>query len=349
MNIAAAEDSRPAAPKPRLAQPGRNCWRTARADHFGVVVDGADYFRALKYALLAAKRSILIIGWEFDSRTALVRGERTSEPNEIGPLLDHIVRTRPGLRAHVLIWDSAMIYAFNREFAGMVKMDWLTHRRLRFKLDDSHPIASSQHQKIVVVDEVLAFVGGFDITSQRWDSRDHKPLDPLRNDPAFSDYPPFHDIMAVVTGEAACALAEIGRERWRVASGEVLKVPRPGDAQALWPPFLPVLMRRVDVAIARTSPPWDGTPPVREVEQLYMDMIAAARRFIYVENQYFASRRIAELLADRLACADCPEIVLINPGEPASLVERSTMGVARARLARRMAEADGGGRLRIYY
>ncbi|MBC7952715.1 MAG: VTT domain-containing protein [Rhodospirillaceae bacterium] len=338
-----------AAPKPRLAQPGRNCWRTARADHFGVVVDGADYFRALKHALLAAKRSILIIGWEFDSRTTLVRGELTSKPNEIGPLLDHLVRTRPGLRAHVLIWDSAMIYAFNREFAGMVKMDWLTHRRLRFKLDDSHPIASSQHQKIVVVDEVLAFVGGFDITSQRWDSRDHVPLDPHRNDPAFTDYPPFHDIMAVVTGEAARALAEIGRDRWRRASGEVLKVPRPGDAEALWPPFLPVLMRRVEVAIARTSPAWDGVPPVREVEQLYVDMIAAARRFIYMENQYFASRRIAELLADRLSSPDCPEIVLINPGEPVSLVERSTMGVTRARLARRLAQADGGGRLRIYY
>lgn len=338
-----------AAPKPRLAQPGRNCWRTARADQFGVVVDGADYFHALKHALLAAQRSILIIGWEFDSRTALVRGEPTSSPNEIGPLLDHLVRTRPGLRVHVLIWDSAMIYAFSREFAGLVKMDWLTHSRLRFKLDDSHPIASSQHQKIVVVDEVLAFVGGFDITSQRWDTRGHVPRECHRNDPAFADYPPFHDIMAVVTGEAARALAEIGRERWRIASGEVLEVPRPGDAQAVWPPFLPVLMRRVDLAIARTSPPWDGAPPVREVEQLYIDMIAAARHFIYMENQYFASRRIAEVLADRLSSADCPEIVLINPGEPVSLVERSTMGVTRARLARQLAQADCGDRLRIYY
>lgn len=350
MTIAAAEDRNPAAPMPRLAQPARNCWRIVRADHFGVVVDGADYFRALKHALLAAKRSILIIGWEFDSRTALVRdGSANDQPNDIGPLLDHLVRMRPGLRVHVLIWDSAMIYAFNREFAGLVKMDWLTHRRLRFKLDDSHPIASSQHQKIVVVDEALGFVGGLDITSQRWDSRDHLRLDPRRRDPAFTDYPPFHDVMAVVTGEAAAALAEIGRDRWRRASGEDLKVAPAGDAQALWPPWLPVLMRRVNVAIARTSPPWDGAPPVREVEQLYLDMIAAARRLVYVENQYFASRRIAEALADRLASADCPEIVLVNPGAPVSLVERSTMGVARARLAQRLVAADAGGRLRLYY
>lgn len=349
MNIVAAEGRRLAAPKPRLAQPGRNCWRTAQADQLGVVVDGADYFRALKHALLEARHSILIVGWDFDSRTRLVRGQPASEPNQIGRLLDYAVRTRPGLRARVLIWDSAMIYAINREFAGMVKMDWLTHRRLRFRLDDSHPLGASHHQKIVVVDGVLAFVGGLDITSQRWDSRRHLARDPDRNDPAMADYPPFHDVMAALTGAAAQAFGDVARERWRQATGEVLPVRPAGDPRALWPSWLPVLMGRVEVAIARTSPPWDGAPPVREVEQLYVDMIAAARRFIYIENQYFASRRIAEVLADRLASDDCPEIVLINPSEPVSLMERSTMGVARARLIRRLAEADHGGRLRLYF
>ena len=343
------KESNPAATKPRLAQAGRNCWRSARADDFGMVVDGAEYFRALKHALLAARRSILIIGWEFDSRTVLVRGEPTSKPNEIGALLDHVVRTRPGLHAHVLIWDSALIYAFSREIGGSVKMDWLTHRRLRFKLDDSHPIASSQHQKIVVIDEAVAFVGGLDISSQRWDTRDHRAAEPFRNDPAFADYPPFHDIMAVVSGDAARALSDIARDRWRQASGQTLRAVPAGQAAAIWPPSVPVLMRRVDVAIARTAPPWDGAPPVREVEQLYIDMIAAARRFVYIENQYFASRRIAEVLADRLASDDCPEIVLINPGEPASLVERSTMGVMRSRLMRQLAAADCDGHLRLYY
>ncbi|MCR6631126.1 MAG: hypothetical protein NVV74_14350 [Magnetospirillum sp.] len=322
-----AFDRRVAEIRPPLAQPGRNCWRVARADRFGVAVDGDAYFRALKQVLLGARRSILFIGWEFDSRTRLVRdGDEGDGPNEIGALLDHIARTRPGLRAHVLIWDSAMIYAFNREFAGLVKMNWLTHRRLRFRLDDSHPLGASHHQKIVVVDDCLAFVGGLDVTRQRWDSREHLPRDPRRADPAVSAYPPFHDVMAMVTGEAARALAEIGRRRWRQATGEELAPVLPGDPQALWPPFVPVLAAGVDVAIARTCPAWDGELPVREVEQLYADMIASAQRFIYMENQYFAARRVAALLADRLAREDCPEIVLVNPGEPVSLVERSTMG-----------------------
>ncbi|HLO75001.1 MAG TPA: VTT domain-containing protein, partial [Magnetospirillum sp.] len=345
----AAFDRRPAAP-PLLAQPGRNCRCVVRADRLGLAVDGDVYFRALHHALCAARRSVLLIGWEFDSRTRLLRdGQPQAGPNEIGALLDHLVRTNPDLRIHVLIWDSAMIYAFNREFAGLVKMDWLTHRRLRFRLDDSHPLGASHHQKIVVIDDALAFVGGLDVTSQRWDSREHLPDDPRRSDPAYPTYPPFHDIMAVVTGEAARTLAGIARERWFQAAGERLVPPSPGDADRLWPPCLKVQLTGVDVAVSLTCPSWDGAPSVREVEQLYLDMIAAARRFIYIENQYFAARRIADLLARRLETEDCPEIVVINPGEPVSLVERSTMGVARARLLRRLRQADRFGRLHVFY
>lgn len=345
----AAFDRRPAVPPP-LAQPGRNCRCVVPADRLGVAVDGDVYFRALYHALCAAQRSVLLIGWEFDSRTRLLRdGDRPGPPSQIGPLLDHLVRRNPSLRVHVLIWDSAMIYAFNREFAGLVKMDWLTHRRLRFKLDDSHPLGASQHQKIVVIDDVLAFVGGLDVTSQRWDSRDHRPNDPRRSDPAYASYPPFHDIMALVTGPAARALGDIARRRWAAASGETLRPPPVGDAASLWPPGVPVLMTGVEVALSLTCPAWDGEPPVREVEQLYLDMVRGARRFLYVENQYFAARRVADLLERRLAEPDGPEIVLINPGEPVSLVERSTMGVARARLLRRLGRADRHGRLHVYY
>lgn len=354
MTIAAAEERRRPDHPLRFARPGWNCWRTAEAERFAMLVDGAEYFRALKHALLGARRSILMLGWEFDSRTRLVRAPDdrvgpTTEPNEIGDLLDHLVRTRPGLRADVLIWDSAMIYAFSREFAGLIKMDWLTHRRLCFRLDDCHPIGASHHQKIVVVDEALAFVGGLDVTSQRWDSRAHARGDPGRSDPAFPVYPPFHDIMAMVTGPVAGALADIFRDRWRAAHGEILRPVPPGDAGPLWPPWVRPLLKGIEVAVARTCPSWDGEAAVREVEQLYLDLIASARRHIYIENQYFASRRIADALAARLAADDCPEMVVVNPGEPVSLVERSSMGVARARLVARLRAADRGNRLRLYF
>ncbi|CAA7618388.1 VTT domain-containing protein [Magnetospirillum sp. UT-4] len=332
--------------RPRLARPGVNCWRMARANRFAAVVDGAEYFRALEHALRRARRSVLVLGWEFDSRTRL---GRDAGARRIGPLLDRLVRARPGLTVRLLIWDSALIYAVNREFAGLVKMDWLTHPRLHFRLDDSHPLGACHHQKVVVVDEALAFAGGLDITSQRWDSRAHLPADPRRNDPGFPAYPPFHDVMAVVSGPAAAALGALARTRWHAATGEFLTPVAAGDCDALWPPWLAPLLGPVEVALARTLPPWDGAPAVREVERLYCDMIAAARRFIYAENQYLASRQVGEALAERLARPDCPEILLVLPAESVSLLERSTMGVARARLAARLAEADRFGRLRLVY
>ncbi|HSV29529.1 MAG TPA: hypothetical protein VLL76_08215, partial [Candidatus Omnitrophota bacterium] len=211
MTVATAHDDRLIV-SGRLAQPGRNCARVAHADRLGMVVDGDEYFRALRHAILNARRSILMLGWEFDSRTRLLRGGAAGDEDEIGTLLDRVVRSRPGLEAHILIWDSALIYAFSREFGGLIKMDWLTHRRLHFRLDDSHPLGASHHQKIVVVDEAVAFVGGFDVSSQRWDTRAHEPRDPRRSDPAAPRYPPFHDVMAIVTGDVVRALADICRQ-----------------------------------------------------------------------------------------------------------------------------------------
>jgi phospholipase D1/2 len=334
-----------------LVRPGRNCWRLAIADRLAVVVDAEEYFRALTETLPKAERSILIVGWEFDSRTRLLRGAPRigSEPNEIGMLLDHLAHTRPWLDIRVLIWDSALIYAVNREFAGLVKMDWFTHPRLRFRLDDSHPLGASHHQKIVVIDDALAFVGGLDVTSQRWDSRQHLAADPRRWDPAFPDYPPFHDVMAMLTGEAAGMLADICRERWRRSSGQIVPVPPPGDGEALWPSGWTPEFERIEVAVARTAPAWDGEPHVYEVERLYLDLIAAARRLVFIENQYFASRRVAAALVRRLGRRDCPEIAVIGPGESVSLLERSTMALTRARLYRRLLDADSFGRLRLYY
>ena len=333
----------------RLIRPGKNCWRSDRAERLGMVVDGEDYFRALAEVLPQARRSILVVGWEFDSRTRLLRrGEPMPEglPGEIGPLLDRLAHTRQGLDIRVLIWDSALIYAVNREFGGFIKMNMLTHSRLRFCLDDGHPIGASHHQKMVVIDDRLAFVGGLDVTSQRWDSRDHLPDDPDRADPSFPAYEPFHDVMAVVDGKAAGALGDLCRERWLNATGE--RLAPPPACPTPWPSNIAVTGRRVDVAVARTCSAWDGGPAVREVERLYLDMIAAARRSIFMENQYFASRSIGLALERRLGRDDCPEIVVVGPGEPTSLMERSTMGVARARLYRRLQAADLHGRLRVY-
>ena len=85
---------------------------------------------------------------------------------------------------------------------------------MRFCLDDDLPLGASHHQKIVVVDDAVAFSGGLDLTIRRWDTREHRLDDPQRVDPSGEPYPPFHDVQAMVDGKAARALAELARERW---------------------------------------------------------------------------------------------------------------------------------------
>lgn len=330
-----------------LAVPGRNCWRRVAADRVAVLVDGQEYFHALKQAILRARHSLLLLGWDLDSRTRLDREPGASEPNTIGALLDHVVRANPDLRANVLIWDTALIYSWQREFLTDLKFRWLGPRRLRFRRDDNHPLGASHHQKIVVIDDAVAFIGGLDVTSGRWDVPAHAIDDPRRDDPVVGRYPPFHDTAMLLSGEAAAALGELARQRWRGASGQRLRPPPPATHDP-WPPGVAPLMRKVMVAIARTTPSWAGEPETREVERLYLDMIGAARRFIYIENQFFASRVVGRALLNRLQEDAPPEIAVVTCQEPVAFLERATMGFGRARLYARLRQVDHGGRLRLY-
>ncbi len=323
----------------------RNCWRLARAKRAAVIVDAADYFAVLADALAAAERQVLIAAWDLHSRLRLRRepGGGGGLPDELGPLLDALARR--GVRIHVLDWDFAMLYAWERESFPLLKLGWNTHRRVEFEQDGVHPVGASHHQKVVVVDDALAFAGGIDPAASRWDTREHRPEEPRRVDPWGRAYPPFHDVQMAVDGEAAAALGELVRERWRRATGRGLRAPR--AARDPWPASLRADFQDVRVAIARTRPPHDGEEPVREVKALFLDAIAAASRLLYVENQYLTSPDVGDALAARLREPDGPEIVIVLPRACSGWLEEATMGALRARLLRQLREADRHGRLRV--
>jgi phospholipase D1/2 len=102
------------------------------------------------------------------------------------------------------------------------------------------------------------------------------------------------------------------------------------------------------VAISRTQPAYDGRTGVHEIESLYLAIIAAVRHTLYIESQYFASRKLAEAMADRLREPDGPEIVVVNPEEARGWLEEKAMGSARARLLDLVRTADVHQRFRIY-
>ena len=72
-----------------------------------------------------------------------------------------------------------------------------------------HIDAVGQGQKVVVVDDRVAFAGGIDLSRWRWDTCEHLPDDPRRTDPNGKPYPPFHDMMAMVEGDAAARLGDL--------------------------------------------------------------------------------------------------------------------------------------------
>jgi phosphatidylserine/phosphatidylglycerophosphate/cardiolipin synthase-like enzyme len=150
-----------------------------------------------------------------------------------------------------------------------------------------------------------------------------------------------------VSGAAAGALGELSRERWRAAGGA--PIAPPAAAGERWPEGLTPMFEQVDVAIARTRGAHNGAPAIREVEALFVDQIRGAERYIYAENQYFASRRIAEAILERVAQPGCPEIVIVNPRTGAGWLEEEVMSPARARLLEAIRKADKAGRFQIYY
>lgn len=331
-----------------LLRPGYNCYAVARAERVALLVDGEAYFRAFYQAALRAKRSITILGWDFNSQAQL-HFDPIAEggpPALLGEFLNYLVRRRRSLHVHVLNWDYPMVFGTDREFPPLYGFGWKPSRRVHLRYDDTHPVAGSQHQKIVLIDDAIAFVGGIDLTVKRWDTPEHCPDDPRRM--AYGKpYPPFHDLMMAVDGEAAQALAGVARERWLLATGQKLK--SVAADQDPWPSALEPDMRGVDVGIARTMPPAGETPAVREIERLYLDMIAAARKQLYIENQYFTAPRLAAALEKRLAEPEGPEVVLVLRLLSHGWLEEHTMHVLRTRLLQRLKEADRYGRFHVYY
>ena len=325
-------------------KPGKTCWRVERAGHAAALIDAADYYAALNVALEGARHSVFIIGWDFNHRIRLRPG--VSGTPILSRYLSRLVRRTKGLRIRVLKWNTPLLFEFRRRTIPFFWLNWITPHRLQFKLDSDHPTTGSQHQKIIVIDDAVAFCGGIDLTDCRWDCRDHQIPDPRRIDPGGAAYTPVHDMAMMVEGDAARALGDLARARWKSATGKTVRPPPPSIPP--WPPTVTPDFTDVDVAIARTEPEWDGRPGVREIEALNLAALASAKKFVYVENQHFASRIIYEAVLDLLQKPDGPEIVVINPDKCPGWVEELVMGEARTQIINQLHRADRWGRFRIY-
>lgn len=325
----------------------RNCWRIERADRAAVIVDACDYYHVIREAMEKARHRILIIGWDFDPRIKLDRRAKGREGDEtLGGFLLHLARKKPHISIAILKWNFGAMKTLFRGSAIAWVARLAATKAIQFKLDSAHPPGCSHHQKIVVIDDCFAVCGGIDMTGDRWDRPAHKDDDPDRIRPNGKPYGPWHDATMAVDGPLAAALGELACDRWERATGKKLGPVR--DAEPIWPDDLEPDFRDQQFAIARTSADYGEHPEVKEVEALFLDMIASARRFIYAENQYFTSPKIAQAIRKRICGSDPPEIVFVNPIRAEGWLEQVAMDAARVRLAQVIGREDPGNRFRIY-
>lgn len=335
-----------------LLKAGETCWRIGRADRAAVLVDAAAYFTAARAAMLKARRSIHLLNWAFDPDTLFDPQPGAVGPDEdrIGPFLVELARRRPYLDVRILCWRSSLPIAATQRFFPHRAKRCFEGTPVRFLLDAMVPLGACQHQKVVVIDDVVAFCGGGDIGPDRWDTAEHLDDDPRREVAPFSprDFPSRHEMMVVVDGEPAQALGALFHERWRRATGEAAPTGEGPTDLDPWPDQIAPQFTGVQAGVARTIPGWREQREVRENEALHLAAIAAARDCIYLENQYFASPLIAEALARRLAEPDGPEVVLVSTERSPSWFDQMTMDRTRTLFLRRLRAADRYGRLRAY-
>ena len=325
---------------------GLNCYRIETATRASVIVDADDYFNVARAAMLKARKRIVLIGWDFDARIRLGRSNDDGAPEKVGDFIYWLVQQNPELEVFLLRWDLGALKTLVRGTTIFTVLKWMKHDRIHTKLDGAHPPAASHHQKIVVIDEAMAFCGGIDMTQDRWDTREHRHDDPRRLRPNGKPHKPWHDATTALEGPVAKALADVARDRWVAAGGGPMPALAPQASP--WPDVLDAQFTDLPIAISRSAPEAEGQPAILEIERLYLDQIAAARRYIYAESQYFASRRVAEAIARRLQEADGPEIVIINPDSAQGWLEPLAMDTARARLHEALRRHDKNGRFKIY-
>ena len=266
-----------------------------------VLVDGANALEAMADGIAKAQSHVHLTGWHITPTFAMTRGER---PIVLKELLAQVAARIP---VRVLIWAGVPLPVMQpwRGDVRKVRDELTAGNRIQCALDARERPMHCHHEKTIVIDDRIAFVGGIDLTSfhaDRWDTQDHKPRGAAG----------WHDVAARVAGPAVQDVAENFAMRWQAITGEALPaVATPSPAG------------NIEVQVVRTVP--DGSYPRLprgdfRILESYLRALRAARRFIYLENQFLWSPEILAVLREKLVRPPTPDfrLVLVLPAKPDS-------------------------------
>jgi phosphatidylserine/phosphatidylglycerophosphate/cardiolipin synthase-like enzyme len=245
-----------------------------------ILIDGESFLPRLAEELARAESHVHIVGWYLSTELALVRQK---ERLLLIDLLEELARK---VEVRVLLWAGAPLPLFRPSRAEVRDVA----KRLRrvgahVALDAKERPLHCHHEKLVVVDDDLASVGGIDLTSlngDRYDSSAH----PWR--PALG----WHDASALVRGPVVADVAEHFRFRWQEVAGEELP-----------PPAMPAESSEHELQLVQTIPErvYRARPHgTFRILESYIRALSSAERLIYLESQFLWSPELVEILVGKL-------------------------------------------------
>jgi phosphatidylserine/phosphatidylglycerophosphate/cardiolipin synthase-like enzyme len=269
-----------------------------------ILIDGAAALETMAREIRGARSHVNIAGWHITPGFALTRA---GSPTTVRRLLAE-VSTRAQVR--VLMWAGAPLPVFrpSRKVARQVCAELSAGNAIQCALDAHERPLHCHHEKTIVVDDRVAFVGGIDLTSldgDRWDTPEHQ----ARGSSGW------HDVAARIEGPAVRDIGLSFAMRWQAVTGETLLPPSPLSEEGQG--------GGIEVQIVRTIPDrmyrqlWNGDFRILEV---YLRALRAARKLIYLENQFLWSPEIVAVLSDKLRNPPSPDfrVLLLLPERPSS-------------------------------
>src|SRR5690606_8857240 len=149
---------------------GETCSSLARIDEARVLVDAAPYYASFFEAARNAKHSICMTGWQFDTRARIVPNEQAGDLDaQFLPFLNELCERNPNLNVYITAWNYSVFYAIEREWFQNLRFGFEANDRIHFRFLDHPNPGGAHHEKIVVVDDQIAFAGGIDVCDERWD------------------------------------------------------------------------------------------------------------------------------------------------------------------------------------
>jgi phosphatidylserine/phosphatidylglycerophosphate/cardiolipin synthase-like enzyme len=263
-----------------------------------LLVDGTEVLPRIAAEIESARAHVHVAGWFFTPGLPLGTDGAT-----VGSLLAETAERVP---VRVLAWAGAPLPLFHPDRGEVREMRDALARgtRIEVRLDAKERPMHCHHEKLVVVDDRVAFVGGLDLTSFAGDRLDE------------SGHPPrgrkgWHDACMRLEGPIVADVAEHFRLRW----GEV------GGGGIDDPVSSAPLADGVQAQLVRTVPEhvYDGLQRGEfTILESYRRALCAAERLVYLESQFLWSSEVVAILADKLRRppSDDFRVVVLLPSHP---------------------------------